>query len=64
MSIYTDEGYRDRRHYVLSMAEEYGVPAHIAIQLANLLGKDEDFDGLVTALQDYADSGGGNIEEF
>lgn len=55
MSIYTDEGYRSRKHYIKCVAEEYGVPVTVAFVIADTLGKDEDFDGLLTALEDYAE---------
>ena len=53
MNAYTDNGYDGRRHYLLSMAEDYDVPYAVVCSIAELFGPDEDFDGLVTALQDY-----------
>ena len=47
--IYTDNGYADRAEYLDSLVEEYG---SVVLVLADLLGPDEDFDGLVMALQD------------
>ena len=55
MSDYTAAGYRSRRDYLESLADELGVPRHIAFTLAAVLGQSEDFDGLVTALEDYSD---------
>lgn len=49
MSVYTDNGYANRREYLKSLAEDYGDAVYI---LAELLGPDEDFDGLVTDLED------------
>ena len=49
MSVYTDNGYSDRRDYLKSLAEEYGDAVYI---LAEILGPNEDFDGLVTDLED------------
>lgn len=34
------------------MSEDYGVPLDVVYQLASILGKEEDFDGLVSALED------------
>ena len=52
MSIYTDNGYDSRKHYLECLADEYGVPVSTVFALASMLGKNEDFDGLVTSLQD------------
>ena len=46
-------GFRNRREYVLDLAEEYGVPEDVALAVADILGEGEDEDGLVTTLQDY-----------
>lgn len=48
---YKAHGYEDRADYLESLAEEY--PADLVYTLADLLGPDEDFDGLVTGLEDY-----------
>ena len=53
MSIYTDEGYKGRRDYVYSLAEEYEIPADVVVMIAQTLGQSEDFDGLVTWCQDH-----------
>jgi hypothetical protein len=53
MSLYTDNGYKNRKDYLDSLAEDYGVPLEIVYAAADLLGRDEDFDGLVTTIQDY-----------
>jgi hypothetical protein len=55
MSIYTDEGYKNRKDYLNSLAEDYGVPLDVVNAAAQVLGPDEDFDGLVTTIEDYAD---------
>lgn len=52
MSIYTDNGYTNRRDYLNSLAEDYGVDLGTVLALAGMLGPSEDFDGLVTALED------------
>ena len=52
--IYTDNGYADRTEYLDSLAEEYGMDIIVVLNLAEILGPDEDFDGLVTTLQDHA----------
>jgi hypothetical protein len=55
MSIYTENGYESRRDYLESLADEMGIPVSTVFALADLLGPNEDFDGLVTSLEDYAD---------
>jgi len=52
--IYTDNGYTDRAEYLDSLAEEYGMDINVVLNLAELLGPNEDFDGLVTTLQDLS----------
>lgn len=51
-TIYQENGYSSRKHYLLSLAEDYGVDISVVVQLASLLGEGEDFDGLVSSLQD------------
>jgi hypothetical protein len=50
MSVYQEHGYENRRAYLEGLAEEY--PRDTVFTLAALLGPSEDFDGLVTALED------------
>ena len=52
-NIYEQNGYTDRAEYLDSLAEEYGMD--IVLNLAEILGPNEDFDGLVTTLQDYSE---------
>ena len=54
-NIYQEHGYFNRREYLLGLADEYGVRGAEVIALANLLGPTEDFDGLVSAVQDIAE---------
>lgn len=49
MNIYEEQGYKDRADYLNCLAEEYG---DFVYTLANLLGPTEDFDGLITSLED------------
>lgn len=55
MTIYQQEGYKNRRHYLQCMAEDYNVPITTVLALASVLGAGEDFDALVTELEDLAD---------
>ena len=52
MSIYTEEGFTGRRHYLTSLAEDYGLEENTVFAIASLLGSSEDFDGLITTLED------------
>jgi hypothetical protein len=54
MSIYTDNGFKDRDDYLDSLREEYGGLVDVLI---SVLPESEDFDGLVTELEDAMDSG-------
>ena len=51
-NIYQENGYKDRKDYLNSMAEEFDVSITVVLSIANMLGPNEDFDGLVSALED------------
>lgn len=53
--IYQMNGYEDREDYLSCLAEDYGVDLDTVKALADLLGPDEDFDGLISTLEDFAD---------
>jgi hypothetical protein len=53
MNDYTANGFANRREYLESLAEDY--PRDTVFALASMLGASEDFDGLVTALEDEYD---------
>ena len=53
MNDYTANGFANRRAYLDSLCEEY--PRETVYALAAMLGPSEDFDGLVTSLEDYAE---------
>jgi len=55
MSIYTEEGYKSRRDYLDTLATDYGLDRSTVYALAGILGPNEDFDGLICALEDAAD---------
>ena len=44
----------DRNEYLRDLADEHGIDQLIVIELAYLLGEEEDYDGLVSMVQDYA----------
>jgi len=51
---YTDNGYKSRADYLAELCDSY--PADVVHTLADLLGSSEDFDGLVTMLEDYSET--------
>lgn len=55
-NVYQQNGYASRREYLECLAEDYGVDLATVRTLARALGSSEDFDGLVSALQDIEDS--------
>lgn len=52
MSVYKENGYENRKEYLNSLVDEYGVEKETVFYLASILGANEDFDGLVTQLED------------
>ena len=54
MSTYTDHGYKDRNDYLQSMSDEYDVDIDTVVAISWVYGPEEDFDGLVAALEDMA----------
>jgi hypothetical protein len=54
MTIYQENGYASRREYLDSLAVDLGLDPRTVYLMAEMLGPSEDFDGLVTSLEDYA----------
>ena len=50
--VYVENGYDSRDDYLNSLSEDYGIPIDAVHALADVLGPDEDFDGLVSNLED------------
>ena len=55
-NVYIRNGYKNRKEYLESLCDEYDSEAVYA--MADILGPLEDFDGLVTSLEDYEMMGG------
>jgi hypothetical protein len=53
MSVYQQHGFKDRRAYLADLAENYGNAVYM---MADLLGPSEDFDGLITSLEDMEET--------
>jgi len=51
-NVYRENGYENRKEYLCSLAEDYGVDKSSVFTLAAILGESEDFDGLITSIQD------------
>ena len=51
-NIYQQNGYADRDNYLTCLSEDYGVSIDDVYSLAEMLGENENFDGLVCALED------------
>ena len=54
MTVYQENGYANRREYLKSLAEDYDMPFSVVATFASTLGPNEDFDGLVSVVEDYA----------
>jgi hypothetical protein len=57
-NVYEMNGYADRQEYLDDLADNLGIDRSIVSALADMLGETEDFDGLVTSLEDI------NPEDF
>ena len=55
--VYQENGYDDRDDYLRSLADDYGIPLDAVMAVAEVLGPEEDFDGLVSNLEDAMYSG-------
>ena len=51
-NIYRENGYADRDDYLNRLSEDYGVSIEDVYSLAEILGENKDFDGLVSTLED------------
>src|SRR3546814_8613073 len=55
---YEEEVNFDRFGYIKDLAENHGADLPAVIEIADLLGPEEDFDGLVTTIEDAAEGFG------
>ena len=51
-NIYNQKGYKNRKDYLVSIADEYGIEESTVFFIANILGEAEDFDGLISTIED------------
>lgn len=54
LPVYEEHGFSNRAAYLASLATDTGLDLEVVETLADLLGPSEDFDGLVTTLDDIA----------
>ena len=52
--IYRCKGYANRADYLRGLAEENGVDLDIVLAISDMLGPYEDFDGLVSMVEEAA----------
>lgn len=50
---YAVNGYEDRDDYLNSLADDMGIDTMAVHMIADMLGPSEDFDGLVSELEDF-----------
>lgn len=62
-SIYEEHGYLNRDEWLKTLAEENCVPLQAVELIAESLGPDEDFDGLIATVEDLANDEGVEIAE-
>lgn len=44
---------KKRRQYLEGLAADYGIPEETVFAVADILGPNEDYDGLISMLDDY-----------
>jgi hypothetical protein len=52
-SRYTAHGYKDRDDYLSALADDRGLDMTAVRMIADMLGPSEDFDGLISELEDF-----------
>tara|TARA_R110002050_G_scaffold2605_1_gene14888 strand:- start:153 stop:329 length:177 start_codon:yes stop_codon:yes gene_type:complete len=57
MNIYKENGYKNRAEYFEALAFDYDIDINSVHALADVLGSNEDFDGLIYAINDYINMG-------
>ena len=52
-NIYIRNGYDNRKDYLKSLSVQFNIDIESVYALSDMLGINEDFDGLVSCLDDY-----------
>lgn len=55
---YREEGAESRYEYLVNLAEYNGISLDMIFTMMDVLGPDEDFDGLLSMIEDYSMMGG------
>jgi len=55
MNVYEERGFTSRHDYLKSLAEDFGLPFSTVSDMAETIGEREDFDALITFLNDLPD---------
>ena len=50
-----EQGYSDLDDYLMSLSTDYGVPVNWVVNLAEISGENELFDGLPCCLESYTE---------
>ena len=50
---YKENGFNTRDEYLCDLADNYGISTFEVRAIADVLGENEDFDGLISTLEDY-----------
>ena len=50
---YREEGAESRYEYLVDLAEYNGIPLDMIFTMMDVLGPNEDFDGLLSMIEDY-----------
>jgi len=56
--IYQKNGFGNRDEYLSYLADNYGISISAVRAIAEILGENEDFDGLIASLEDYTMTSG------
>jgi hypothetical protein len=51
---YQMRGYENRQAYLAELADDYGIDTAVVAIIADTLGPREDFDGLISSLEDFS----------
>lgn len=54
-NLYSKLGFKNRKEYLDDLAIEYEIPNDVVYACADSLGEGEDFDGLLSMLEDAVD---------
>lgn len=56
VDVYKKNGYVDRNDYLGNLARQYDLEYGQVTAVADMLGANEDFDGLIVSLDDWSNS--------